>query len=241
MIEIANFTRMKKNKKIFVIIPAFNEEHSIYPIVKMVLKHKKITGCVVVDDGSVDNTAILAKKAGATVLHKEINSGTGATTAVGLKHAINKNADFVILMDADGQHDTSYLKKFITLSAKNCGLIIGSRYQIKTVASTSILRQFGTKIISVLIHAFYNKKIYDPTSGFRLLNRQAIEVIANQYPVIFPEPEVILYLLQKHITIEEVPVQMKHRYYGTSSISFKRAVYLIIFIFNKIIKDKRDR
>lgn len=218
------------NKKIFVIIPSFNEEHSIGSVVKQVLQNDSITRCVVVDDHSADKTAFIAKKNGADVIRKIHNEGTGAAVRTGLRYAIQFKADMVVLMDADGQHDPKYIHRLLQKVSGSIDLVIGSRYVFPTITSTSHVRRVGTRVISCLLRLCYGCQITDPTSGFRALNRRAVTCLAKNYPTVFPEPEAILLLIYEGCGIQEVSTEMKPRKFGHSSIGPAKAMFLMMYI-----------
>jgi len=221
-------------KNIVVIIPAYNEERSIGDIVRGALNTPNVTRCVVVNDGSTDHTEEMAHQSGAIVLQNIKNIGVGASVAIGLQYAVKRKADVAVLMDADGQHDPKHIQQLLQ-QAGSADLVIGSRYLSPTRTSTSLPRKIGTKFISFFFWACYGFRLYDTTSGFRVINKRTTAYLAQAYPKTFPEPEVILGLIHKGYSIKEVSVEMKPRKFGQSSISPTKALYLMIYIFSRII------
>ena len=221
-------------KNILVIIPAYNEERSIGDIVHGVLKNSSITQCVVVDDDSTDNTVEVARRSGAHVIQSTRNVGAGASVAIGLRYAVKKEADLVVFMDADGQHDPRHIQQLLQ-KVGPIDLVIGSRYVSPTTASTPLIRRIGTKVISYFFWACYGLRLYDTTSGFRAINKRTIAYLAQEYPKAFSEPEVILRLIHKGYSIKEISVEMKPRKFGQSSISPVKALYLMIYISGRIV------
>lgn len=229
---------MKKNTTRFIaVIPAFNEQDSIEDLVKKIKRYPFINKCIVVDDGSTDNTAKRAKKAGASLINTTFNIGTGRATHRGLNAIKRHNSSNIILLDADGQHDPKFIPHLISQMG-DADLVIGSRYLSPTRSSTSWLRRMGTKIISVLILAKYRKRVFDPTSGYRVLNPKALSYFKNNYPYYFSEPEVVIEAIKNGMKIREVSIQMKPRLYGSSSINFMKAFRLMIYITKKILSDE---
>jgi glycosyltransferase involved in cell wall biosynthesis len=225
-------------KKIFVIIPAYNEERSIGRIVKKTLQNSRITKCVVVDDCSSDGTARVASQCGAHVIHNTINIGSGASIASGLRYAVKENTDIVVLMDADGQHDPCDINRLLKGLSLSADMIIGSRYVSSTLTSTSYVRQIGTKIISIILWIRFGRRIHDPTSGFRALNKNTIKFLSKKYATVFPEPETIINMIHKGYIVQEVSVEMKPRLFGGSSITLRKAGILTLYIVYKIITER---
>jgi len=232
---------MKKLKKVSIIIPAYNEARTLPKVlagIKKTLEFRYDYRITVVNDGSNDQTGFLAKKPGTTVITNKTNIGTGRSTAVGLAHIIKQGASIVVLMDADGQHDPKHIPELIWTLDDDTDLVIASRYLKLTQTSTSLVRRMGTKIISLLIYFKYKKRIFDPTSGFRVMNRRVLKYLSRFYPTTFSEPEVVIELLKNDFKIKEISVEMKPRAHGKSSVVLGRAFYLMKYIVKKIIFDK---
>jgi glycosyltransferase involved in cell wall biosynthesis len=232
--KVVNNKRL--NRSIIVIIPAYNEEHSVPSVVKQICSLGKNIFPVVIDDGSSDESAIAAQKSGATVVSLHKNMGTGPATRVGLEYARKHKAGLVVLMDADGQHDPRYIPKLLRELDHGADVVIGSRYLQPTPHVTSLPRRLGTKIIALLISVRYRVKITDPTSGFRAMSRRSYTYLAQHYPLTFPEPEVVIALLRQGFALREVSTQMKPRMFGKSSIDPMRALYLMGYIVWKTLK-----
>ncbi len=216
--------------KTCVIVPAYNEGRTIFQIVGDILKTKLINECVVVDDGSFDNTSTEAKKAGARVIANESNQGSSQATQIGLIYAQRRQFSHVVMMDADGQHDPKDIKTLLASFNNGADIVIASRYIKKTPDCTSFLRRIGTLFISLLIRFIYGQRIFDPTSGFRAINKKTLDYLVRKYPKTFSEPEVIISSLMKGLRIKEVPVKMYPRKYGSSSISLVKGFFLICYI-----------
>lgn len=229
--------KSKIKNNVVALIPAYNEEFSIADVVKKVKAHAFIKECIVVDDGSLDKTGEVARKAGAKILRPKMNVGTGKATHLGLQEVIKHDTERVILLDADGQHDPVYLPKLIQALDGETDLVIGSRYLTGKSKSTSFLRKIGTKIISIVIFLKYGQRIYDPTSGFRVLTKKALKQFTEQYPYTFSEPEVVIEAIKNGMKIKEVPIDMKPRIYGTSTIKITKAFQLMFYILRRIITD----
>jgi len=211
-----------------VIIPAFNEERTLRGILRKI--PVEILHRIVVDDGSTDQTALVAQQEGATVLSHKKNLGIGLAVKTGLRYAVEHGFRTAILMDADGQHDPKDIPFLLAEIRNGADYVIASRYVRETPRTTSKLRTVGTRIISIWIRAWFGKCIYDPTSGFRAFNNRAFMLFSSRYPSFFPEPEALLEALEHKLTIKEIPSVMSRRLYGKSSISWFKATVLMIYI-----------
>ena len=216
--------------KALVIIPAYNEEKSIVPVIHSVKKWHPNIDIVVVNDGSKDETSRVAKETGlAHVVDLPVNLGIGGAVQTGYLFAFRNNYDIAIQIDADGQHDPADLEKIIEVVASGeAACCVGSRFVEKTEYKPSFFRGFGINFFSNMIKMTVGKRITDPTSGFRAVNRQVIEVFANYYPDDYPEVEAIVLLERMGHSVKEASVHMHSRSAGRSSITpFKSMYYMI--------------
>ena len=211
--------------KVLVIIPAYNEEKSIKSVVEKIYKNTKNCDVIVINDGSKDNTYEEAKKTKATVIDLPNNLGIGGAVQTGYLYAYKNNYDIAIQVDADGQHDPKYINKMVDIiNDGQADMIIGSRFVEKTSYKQTFFRMFGIKITSFIIKILTGKKIYDTTSGFRTINKEIIKSFANSYPYDYPEPCTNMEMILKGKKIMEIPVEMKQRETGVSSISPLKSV-----------------
>lgn len=232
----------EKAPKTLVIVPAFNEEKSIKKVINDIY-NQKIENCdvIVINDGSKDNTCIEAKKTNAIVIDLPNNLGIGGAVQTGYLYAKKNNYDIAIQIDGDGQHNPKYIKNLIESIKAGNDLVIGSRFVKKTSYNQTFGRMFGIKVISTIIKIMTGKKIYDVTSGFRAVNKNIIEEFTESYPYDYPEPCTNMVILKKEYKMTEIPVEMKKRENGTSSISnFKSVVYMLKVTIFLIIKGLID-
>lgn len=224
--------------KLLVIIPAFNEQDNILNTVNVV-KKKKIKGIdidyVVINDGSRDNTLEVLEKNNLNYIDLPFNLGIGGAVQTGYKYALDNDYDYALQFDGDGQHNIDYLEDLLKESKDN-DMVIGSRFvgNLSAFKSTK-MRRMGINFLSNLINTCTKKRIYDPTSGFRLVNKRTVEYFAHHYPVDYPEPDTIVTLLKKGYNIKEVAVEMNERKNGVSSISPLKSVYYMIKVSLSII------
>lgn len=218
-------------EKILIIIPAYNEEANIRKVILSLKKQDDDYTCLVINDGSKDNTQQEAESTGlATVIQLPSNLGIGGAVQTGFKYALYHNYDYAIQFDGDGQHLPSEIPKILEpLYKQECDSCIGSRFVVKTNGfQSTCMRRVGIRFFEFLNNLLIKQKITDSTSGFRAYNKQAIAFLAAHYPTDYPEPETIILLGKNNFTIKEVSVEMRERQGGHSSISgLKSAHYMI--------------
>ena len=221
---------MKKNK-VLIIIPAYNEEANIKNVIYALKQQDAGYTCLVINDGSKDNTQQEAESTGlATVIQLPSNLGIGGAVQTGFKYALYNDFDYAIQFDGDGQHLPSEIPKILNpLQNKECDACIGSRFVIKTSGfQSTFMRRIGIRFFEHLNNLLIKQKVTDSTSGFRAYNKEAIAFLASHYPTDYPEPETIILLGKNKFTIKEVSVEMQERQGGFSSISgLKSAHYMI--------------
>ena len=212
-----------------VIIPAFNEAGCIVNTVNDIIENAPEFDYVVINDCSRDDTYKLCVEHGFNLVNLPINSGIGAAVQTGYLYAKRYGYKYAIQVDGDGQHDAAFLGTMARyMEEHGTGMLIGSRYIEKQGFQSSGLRRFGIKYFTVLIKILTGKRITDPTSGMRMVGRDIIEYFAEEYPKDYPEPETAVTIVKRGWTVDEIPVVMKERQAGTSSISPKRSVYYMI-------------
>ncbi len=220
---------MVKHMKKLVIIPAYNEAESIISTVKDILENAPDFDYIVINDRSKDNTYDLCVKAGLNILNLPLNLGIGGAVQTGYWYAYDNDYDIAVQFDGDGQHDAKYLNIMAdALVNSDANMIIGSRFIEKEGFQSSKTRRMGIKFFTLLIKLMTGKKITDPTSGFRMCDRKIIEMFAEGYPKDYPEPETTTRVLKHKLKVEEVPVKMRAREGGESSISLKKSIYYMI-------------
>lgn len=223
--------------KILLIIPAYNEEKSIKKTVDSILNTSY--DYIIINDGSTDSTQRILKQNNYNHINLITNLGIGGAVQTGYKYANDNGYDIAIQFDADGQHDMNYIEGLIQpILNQKANLVIGSCFIEKDPNNqrSSKIRRLGILFLSNTIKLFSGKKIYDPTSGFRAADRKIIELFANNYPLEYPEPISNYELLRfSNFTIKEIPVKMRKRQYGKSSIHSWKSIYAAINVFLSII------
>ena len=190
--------------KTAAVIPAYNEEKHIAEVVRRT--RQKLDDVLVVDDGSADKTAERAREAGAEVIVHEKNLGKGETIKTGLRHWLDRQFDFVIILDADGQHPPEEIDRFVAaaLSADEPKLILGNR--MNDVSSMPLVRRLVNRWMSQQISALCGQEIPDTQCGFRMLHRQLIPELLGGAARFDYETEMLIVASRKGFRIDSVPI-----------------------------------
>jgi len=229
---------MNKDLKILIIIPAYNESESIEQVIGKITAYQSVSHSaskrfkydyLIVNDGSTDNTLQICKEQRYQYLDLPINLGIGGAVQAGYVYAYKNDYDIAVQIDGDGQHDITYLDEMLRpLISGEADVVIGSRFLRKEGYQSSLARRTGSRMLSRLIRLMTGKKIYDVTSGYRAVNRKFIDIYSKDYPTDYPEPEAIVTALMYQGRVMEVPVQMRAREGGKSSINFRKSIYYMI-------------
>lgn len=215
--------------KKLIIIPAYNEEENIVNTVRAIEKNAGDFEYVIINDCSTDKTKQICEDNGFNIINLPINLGIGGAVQTGYRYAYREGYDLAVQVDGDGQHDPIFLEKMAEyLVENNLDMVIGSRFINKEGFQSSGTRRIGIKYFTVLIKILTGTKITDPTSGLRMVNKTVMKRFAYDYPKDYPEPESVVAILRDNKNVEEIPVIMKAREGGVSSISPKKSIYYMI-------------
>ena len=229
----------KNAMKKLIIIPAYNEEENIVETVENIKKDAPGFDYVVINDCSTDSTRKICEERGYHIVNLPINLGIGGAVQTGYKYALRHGYDVAVQVDGDGQHDPEFLEKmFEELCDKKLDMVIGSRFIAKEGFQSSLMRRIGIVYFTKLIKFLTGVTITDPTSGLRMANRKVIEMFAEDYPKDYPEPESVVAIIKRECVVREVPVVMKERQGGVSSISPFKSVYYMIKVTLAIVIEK---
>jgi len=226
--------------KIAAIIPAYNEEKSITEVVNSI---NAIDGGdlfsitpVVINDCSTDSTEQIIAGLKCTSLNLPVNLGIGGAVQSGFKFAFENSYDYAVQIDGDGQHPAHEVSMLLQAAIKNnADVVIGSRFIDKKGYQSSTIRRFGINYFKHLNKWLVGVKVTDSTSGFRLINKKVLNVVNEYYPDEYPEPEAIILYALNHFKIIEVPVTMRERQGGISSIGFFSSIYYMFKVSLAII------
>jgi glycosyltransferase involved in cell wall biosynthesis len=215
--------------KKLIIIPAYNESEAILSTVETIRREAPDFDYLVVNDCSTDSTKQILEEHRLNFLDLPVNLGIGGAVQTGYMYAYRHGYDMAVQVDGDGQHDPAFLKTMADhLENHHCDMVIGSRFIRKEGFQSSRARRMGIQWFSWLIRRMTGVTITDPTSGLRMVGRKGMELFSKDYPRDYPEPETIVTLLNRNLKIEEIPVIMRERQGGTSSINLKKSVYYMV-------------
>jgi glycosyltransferase involved in cell wall biosynthesis len=208
------------------VVPAYNEAGSIGAVVAEIRAADPELEVVVVDDGSTDATAELAGSAGATVLRLPYNLGIGAAVQTGLQYASVNDFDLAVQIDGDGQHDARELEQLLApVVSGEADIAVGTRFAGARFYRPSVARRLGIALFAGLVSLIVRQRVTDTTSGFRAMNRRGIRLFASDYPHDYPEVEATVLVFRHRLRMVEVPVAMRQRETGRSSITVFRSLY----------------
>ena len=232
---------LKKNQtRILVVVPAFNEEGNIKTTIEQIASLPGDITVLVVNDGSYDSTRQEVEGTRAELINLPFNLGVGGAVQMGFIYALTYQFDIVVQVDGDGQHDMAFFNELISPVVKDeVDMTIGSRFLPPHLGyRSSFIRRMGIHFFAYLISSITQYTVTDPTSGFRAFNRKMIRLFARYYPQDFPEPEAIAVASRYKARVKEVPVQMRKRMSGNSSIRYLKTLYYMIKVTFAIFLDK---
>lgn len=215
-------------KRILAIVPALNEQDNIGCVVKSLKSTSTWLDVLVIDDGSTDQTAEVARVNGAKVISLAVNLGIGGAVQTGFLYAVKNHYDVALQVDGDGQHRVEEIQKLIDPVLRGeADVTIGSRYLAKTSYKSAWSRRIGVYMLSKTIQSVVRKIYTDPTSGFRAYNQKALWILSKYYSTDYPEPDSIVTLVKNGLLVMELSVEMDARLSGSSSITpFKSGYYM---------------
>lgn len=218
---------------ILVIVPCFNEQGAIAGVIRELelvrQRENYALDVLVVNDCSTDDSLRIIRSLPCTCLNLPVNLGIGGAMHSGYRYAYQQGYDVAVQMDGDGQHPADELPLVLQpILQDEADVSIGSRFISREGFQSSFTRRIGIKYFRWLNQLLIGKTIHDSTSGFRAFNRQTIELANAYYPDEYPEPESIVQFGLQGLRIKEVPVRMRHREEGVSSINTSRAFYYML-------------
>jgi glycosyltransferase involved in cell wall biosynthesis len=214
--------------RVLIVMPALNEQASVGDVIAQVRKSMPGMDVLVVDDGSVDETAKLARAAGAEIARLAVNLGVGGAMRTGFRYALARGYDVVVQVDADGQHDPEEVNELLR-NLDDADIVIGSRFAGKGVYKARGPRKYAMVALSVVFSRLARTRLTDVTSGFKAMGPRAVRLFGAYYPAEYlgDTVESLVMAIRAGLKIREVPVVMRERAGGIPSHSpIKSAVYL---------------
>ena len=224
---------MMKKAKSLVIIPAYNEGKNIVRVIESIHQNAPGLDVVLVDDGSLNGTAAVAKNKGAMVINLPFHMGYGTAVQTGYKYALRSGYDYAVQIDGDGQHEPRYIMALLQgLKTGSADAIIGSRFSDPKQTRRyrgSFARRVGILLFGAVTSILIRQRVTDPTSGYIGLNRKVLEYLSSDiYPADYPDADVIIMLHRAGFRIKEIPVVM---YENKQRGSLHRGVRPLYYIF----------
>jgi glycosyltransferase involved in cell wall biosynthesis len=222
-----------------VVIPAFNEERSLPALLRAVQESVPEADIVVVNDGSTDRTAEVARASGAILLDLACNMGVGTAVQAGFRYARDHGYEWAVRLDADGQHPPEAIPALLEHSRHTgADLTLGSRFLTDGGYRSTRFRCLGIRCLAFFLSVICRRWVTDPTSGFQVLNRPLLHFFAEVYPVDYPEPEALAILRRHGYDFAEVPVAFRERASGRSSIRGWGTFYYMTKVFVALAIDR---
>jgi glycosyltransferase involved in cell wall biosynthesis len=232
--EVAETTRPEVDPRLralrrVAIVPALNEERSVPRVIAELRAFDPGLEVVVVSDGSTDRTVEVAEELGAHALRLPFNLGIGGAVQTGFRYAFENGFDIAVRVDGDGQHDASQLDRVLApVLAGEADIAIGSRFAGAGGYRSSRPRRAGIRILAWTVSLLVGQRVTDTTSGFQAVNRSGIELFARDYPHDYPEVEATVMVFRHELRLVEVPVTMREREHGRSSITALHSIYYMV-------------
>lgn len=227
--------------RVLVLVPALNEERSVGATVREIRAASPRYDVVVIDDGSTDDTAVVARDAGATVLSLPFNLGVGGAMRTGFTYAAREGYTRAIQVDADGQHDPADIEKVVAGLAR-ADISIGARFSDVGTYAVRGPRRWAMIVLASVVSRIAKSRLTDVTSGFRAANVRAIDQYVRYYPAEYlgDTLDSLVAALHAGLTVTQVPVAMRPRAHGTPSQGpLGSTVYLLRSVFALLLAAMR--
>ena len=221
-------SRLSQRRRI-AIVPALNEQETIGRVIDEIRAFDSGFEILVVDDGSIDRTAAVAEARGARVLALPFNLGIGGAVQTGYQYARDNGFELAVQIDGDGQHNPPEVARLVgPILDGRADMVVGTRFVEGGGYRGTRVRRVGIHLFAALVSLMVRQRVTDTTSGFRAVNRLGIRLFAADYPHDYPEVEATVLLSRHGLKMVEVPVVMRIREEGSSSITTLRSVYYMV-------------
>jgi glycosyltransferase involved in cell wall biosynthesis len=211
-------------QRVLVVVPAWNEEQSVGATVRELRETHPAYDVLVVDDGSADRTAAVARHAGALVCSLPFNLGVGGAMRAGYRYALRHGYDVAVQVDADGQHDPAYVERLVG-RLTDADIVVGARFAGEGLYAARGPRRWAMWLLAATLTRLSHSRLTDVTSGFRAANRKAITLFATHYPAEYlgDTVESLVIALRTGCHVVQEPVAMRTRSGGVASQTTLRA------------------
>jgi glycosyltransferase involved in cell wall biosynthesis len=211
--------------RVLAVVPALNEQDSVGAVVSDLLRLDPVVDVLVVDDGSGDRTSRAAAEAGAVVCQLPFNLGVGGAMRAGYRYAERGGYDVVVQVDADGQHDVSFVPDLVE-ALSGADVVIGSRFAGLGEYQVRGPRRWAMRLLAGVLSFLAHERLSDVTSGFRAVNRRGIRLFAEHYPSEYlgDTVESLVIAVRTGCRLTQVPVTMRQRSSGRASQTTVRSV-----------------
>lgn len=212
-----------------MIIPAYNEAARIAQVIGSIRTVLPQQAILVINDGSADDTAVIARQAGATVASHPFNMGYGVAIQTGYKYALSHDFDYLVQIDGDGQHDPSHIPELLSsLRSGTADFVLGSRFLDSVSYQPSLIRRLGMTFFRKIVSIVIRQPMTDCTSGYQAFNREVMHFFAaDLFPCDYPDADVLISLHLAGFRIREVPVRMYANSAGKSMHSGLKPLYYV--------------
>lgn len=222
-----------------VIIPAFNEETSIAVLLEEVGNAVPGMDVLIISDGSIDGTSRVVRASSNLLLDLPCNLGVGGAVQAGFQYAFAHGYEFVVRVDADGQHPPGEIPKLMSCMAETqTNLVTGSRFLGETEYKSTLFRSFGIRGLAIFLSLICRKRVTDPTSGFQMVDRKLLAFFSRRYPSEYPEPEALALIHRQGYGCEEAAVSFRARLSGESTMTQWVTLYHAIKVFLALVIDR---
>jgi glycosyltransferase involved in cell wall biosynthesis len=217
---------MAESVDLLVVVPAFNEEKNLPAVIEETRTAQPEALILVVDDGSTDGTAEVARVSGARVVSLPFNLGYGVAVQTGFRFAVRGGFQRIVLLDGDGQHDPSCIQTLLE-GLNDADVVRGSRFLGSASYRIPATRRVGMVLFGAVAAFFTGDRVTDVTSGYQALNARAVRFLADHYPSDYPDADTVILIKRAGLTSKEVPVRMRERLSGTPMVSLPKSFYYV--------------
>lgn len=208
------------SRRLLILVPAYNEAGSLRAVLQEIRKHVSDADILVVDDASTDGTPGLLADLDVCWIRLGHQLGTGAAVRTGIRYALARGYETVVRVDGDGQHPPDVIERLLEpLRRGTADVVVGSRYVGTSATAVPVARRLVHTVLGAVLSLITGQRVTDPTSGLWAFGPHALRLLADHHPSGYPEPELVLFLSRNSMRVIELPVIMRTRLAGRSSLT----------------------